>query len=460
VLNTFNDLDSLSIKKKRGPTNDSEAELPGVALNELHKDQKPVGGITPTNDDDVVSVSKEATSADTNKYLQSRSFHDKGSFFLKLKNLLCEIYEENSATKMKRAASIAGYKVRSSGLVQARGFIDVLEMASEYLNMTSSESNVFTARKYSKYFLRFAAILIPLYLIIWIFDFWIRLGTCHTNFHRGFTGANHTCNLRNFYAVAYLGNTVKFLALFLALNILASVVSVLIYSSDVAHALTKYWLHRFHFLRRIANSESLEKDKDPADADSTAAIKRQDSHVRASFSLSNHAELPESVEEDSLVHVQCLLERDAYERYLFTHAYFKEATGRWTVFLTITLVCTFLLALQSYLTIVYIYTFESYIDINYVTVCVVNVVFFSVIGASLAYANSAVEHIKEGFLYCGANDYSLIGGREAWLEYVDKAPIYWYVFGVAIKQSDFAAFVGGLASAAIAAWFMSIVASG
>jgi hypothetical protein len=208
--------------------------------------------------------------------------------------------------------------------------------------------------------------------------------------------------------------------------------SILMYSTDVANALTKYWLHRFRDLRRISALANEEEAKDKSAANPAKSA--------------THA----------LETVQPLIERDASERYLFTHTYFTEASSRWSIYLFVCMAATFVLALQSYLTILYLYAKYQYVDLTYTILCVLNAMIFTTVFACMAYANGAVDKIKEGFLYAGANDYALMGGRSAWLEYVEQAPIYWYIVGFAIRRSDVVSFVGGLVSAVIAGVVISI----
>jgi hypothetical protein len=67
----------------------------------------------------------------------------------------------------------------------------------------------------------------------------------------------------------------------------------------------------------------------------------------------------------------------------------------------------------------------------------------------LAYTNSAVETIMNGFSYAAPEDYEALGGRDSWLEFIRAAPLYWYVFGFAITKSWLIGFIGGIISATI-----------
>lgn len=328
-----------------------------------------------------------------------------------------------------RERTATGRKVRANGLTESRGFMEVLDVATEYLYLMSTNANRFKARIYSTLFLRVAYIILPVYLTYWIIGCWSDVDSCKRHGHHGFHSSNEHCNSRNFHATFTLGYTVQWLATLLGILNIAVSFSILMYSTDVANALSKYWLHRFRVLRRISAQE-LDKDKQ--------ASGREKKTI-------------------ALETIQPLIERDAYERYLFTHTYFTEASSQWSLYLFICLAATFALCLECYLTLIYLYAKYQEVNVNYITLCIVNALFFTLVFCCMAYANSAVEKVHDGFVYAGSNDYALMGGRAAWLEYVNKAPIYWYIFGFAIKRSEVISYIGGLISAAVAGVIMSIV---
>lgn len=329
-----------------------------------------------------------------------------------------------------RQESITGRKVKANGLVEADGFMDVLQLVTEYLTAMSTASNGFNARVYSTNFLWCGICVVSVYMSYWIVNKWVALNGCHYHRHYGYHSSSQQCNNLNFEAVFFLGYIVRLMSILLGiLNLMVSL-AILMYSADVANALTKYWLHRFRHLRRIAGPPSPDSPDAPV--------------------------VPGDL---ALVNLQLLIERDAYERYLFTNTYFKEASSQWSFFLTVCLVGSFGLFLSAYFTILYIYALEQRIDNTNVILCTINATIFSFVFACMAYANGAVENIREGFLYAGAKDYALMGSRTDWLDYVDKAPIYWYIFGFAIKKSDIAAYVGGIVSAVAGGLVMSFTVS-
>jgi hypothetical protein len=344
-----------------------------------------------------------------------------------------------------RGRSATGRKLRGSGMLECRGFMEVLSVATEYLSQNSTSRSEFKPRSYSTWLLWAVYLIVPVYQTYWIIDLWVYLDSCRRHHHYGFHSGVHGCDVINFRALYTLGFTLQWLSTVLGIINLAVSFSVLMYSADVANALSKYWLHRFHVLRRISGRQ-LDQDKEKDKESETSAL------------LAKH-QADDTTSKVPLETIQPLIERDAYERYLFTHTYFAEASNQWSLYLFLCLAITFGLCLEAYLTVIYLYAKYLYVDVNYTVVCALNALVFTLVFACMAYANSAVEKVRDGFLYAGTNDYALIGGREAWLEYVEKAPIYWYIFGFAIKRSDVISYVGGIVSAAVAGVVMSIIVS-
>lgn len=341
--------------------------------------------------------------------------------------------------KKTRTTSITGRKIKANGLIQCQGFMEVLDVATEYLKLMTTKQSGFNARVYSTWLLRFAYAVVPAYATYSMISSWVNLDSCHRHGHSTLKSQNERCANINFTAAYSLGFVLEWLTIVLGIMNMTVCFSVLVYSTDVANALTKYWLHRYRELRRISKTEE-KRESAPAGAG-------------AGSNKPSSADAGEVTGET----VQALIERDAYERYLLTHTYFTEASNQWSVYLFFTLGATFALFLQSYVTILYFYAKYKYVSLEYTILCIVNALVFTMVFACMSYANGAVETMLQGFLYAGANDYALLGGRDVWLEFVEKAPIYWYIFGFAIKKSDVVAYVGGGVSAILGGLVTSIV---
>ena len=49
---------------------------------------------------------------------------------------------------------------------------------------------------------------------------------------------------------------------------------------------------------------------------------------------------------------------------------------------------------------------------------------------SLAHANAYVYALREQFLVAAPDDFSVIGGRDIWLDYLERVPAIWTVYGL------------------------------
>ena len=144
-----------------------------------------------------------------------------------------------------REKSATGRKVRSNGLVESRGFMEVLDVATEYLKLMSLKHAGFKARPYSTYLLRAVYVLVPAFTTYSIIESWVALSSCHRHHHYGFSSSSQSCNILNFNASYSLGYSLSWLGTVLGILNLAVSFSILMFSTDVANSLTKYWLHRF-----------------------------------------------------------------------------------------------------------------------------------------------------------------------------------------------------------------------
>jgi hypothetical protein len=62
----------------------------------------------------------------------------------------------------------------------------------------------------------------------------------------------------------------------------------------------------------------------------------------------------------------------------------------------------------------------------------------------LADVNSACDNIKVTVVQSREHDFEVIGGRQAWLDYLNSFPVQWYILGFAITKSWLTGFVGGV----------------
>ena len=145
------------------------------------------------------------------------------------------------------------------------------------------------------------------------------------------------------------------------------------------------------------------------------------------------------------------MERDAFERYLFIQNYFDKCSCLWSPILSLYLLICASAGAYYYTIMLLQYSRTHSLDVWHVELLAAMVFFFGLIVFTVAYANGSVDSIASGFQFSGRSDYSMIGGRDAWVEYVANAPIYWYIFGFAITKGWLLSFLGGLASSVVAA---------
>jgi hypothetical protein len=213
-----------------------------------------------------------------------------------------------------------------------------------------------------------------------------------------------------------LGNSTTSVLGVLSFLTIVSLFSTLLYGCDLACALTKHWEQRFQGLRQVVKAEE-EAEAGPEEGVSKLTTIQQ---------------------------LSLALERDAVERYLFLHQMFDRSTTIWGTLLAVIMVGCVGLGIFAYVELVYYYTIDGYVNegsVIVICICVIMAVF--VVGCMML-ANSAIDRINMAFKYTGINDFSIIGGRTAWVDFVAASPVYWYIFGFAITREWLFGFVGGL----------------
>jgi hypothetical protein len=143
-----------------------------------------------------------------------------------------------------------------------------------------------------------------------------------------------------------------------------------------------------------------------------------------------------------------MIRRDAFERYLFTNYYMESASTIWSTYLVLMVVTNVLLFMYEYFLIAWEISKYGSPSFGLVLSCVINLFMTMFVMGCVSYANSAVDKIKNSFVYAAYDDYSIFSigeenGRRLWIDYVTEAPVYWYVFGFALTRAWLGAFIGG-----------------
>jgi hypothetical protein len=147
-----------------------------------------------------------------------------------------------------------------------------------------------------------------------------------------------------------------------------------------------------------------------------------------------------------------LVQRDAYESYLFLREYMSTASKVWsftilnfvflaafftTVFLAEAIVTVNTSANTSALLWAY-YACWTSVRVVLLTVCPIT---------ALAHANAYIYALQELFLVAAPEDFAVLGGRDNWLDYLEKVPAVWTVYGIAVSWDRLSGLLwGGVAT--------------
>ena len=137
------------------------------------------------------------------------------------------------------------------------------------------------------------------------------------------------------------------------------------------------------------------------------------------------------------------IQRDCYERYILIKTILEKIGKVWSPLQFAILVVDGVLILYYYVLILKngsIY----FVAIDFFCLCV-----WATPTMCNSYANSAMDYLQFSLKSSGPTDYSIIGGRDNFVEYAEKTPLYWYIFGFAITPSWLAGFIGGILSAVV-----------
>jgi hypothetical protein len=129
------------------------------------------------------------------------------------------------------------------------------------------------------------------------------------------------------------------------------------------------------------------------------------------------------------------VQRDAFESYLFLREFMSTCSKAWS----------FTILLFAFLAVFFIFSFllGSIANAKFITdvewayytiwtsIRVVSLIVYPI--TSLAHANVCVYALEEQFLVAAPEDFAVIGGRDSWLDYIQKVPAMWMIYGVAIS---------------------------
>jgi hypothetical protein len=221
-----------------------------------------------------------------------------------------------------------------------------------------------------------------------------------------------------------------------------TVLAMILYTAHLMISLMKFWIQRYKVLRLLQRSDlEAELEQTTGTEDVTNIAEGMDPDEALGVGLQENLQRRRKT-------ILRSVERDAHERYLLVHYFAQEISIQWGPFLACSLAMNAVCCVGGYFFLFILYTNYGYLDLVSLCVIVFNVIILLFIMITIAYANSNVDHLKSHFIQSAEEDYSLIGGRAAWLQYIDQTPVYWTIFGLAITPtwiaSIFATIVTGV----------------
>jgi hypothetical protein len=207
-----------------------------------------------------------------------------------------------------------------------------------------------------------------------------------------------------------------------------TLLALLLYTAHLMNTLMKFWIQRYKSLRLVRRADLEEEFGEDREEAVDGEAKGED-FQRRKFIFNS-------------------LERDAHERYLLVRYFAQEISLRWGPFIACSLVLNSVCCVGGYFSFLVLYTSRGIVDLLSLLVIAYNAVAMVFIVTTVAYANTNVDQLKAQFVHSADGDYSLIGGREAWLAYIDQTPVHWTVFGFPITitwiLSIFATMITGI----------------
>jgi hypothetical protein len=216
-------------------------------------------------------------------------------------------------------------KIKKSGAIEVDNFYDLMEISTHYLCLLGkgNREHSFKPRKVTTHVLvAFLTILIFVQVVNLVAT-WAYAGACLNTGNDTLFHNSNTCSRTNFKFFVFGFGFISNVGYYLGYCHMVVTFCTLSYGSEVANAMTKYWLLRFIPLRRM-------------DATPGNLLTASDSKE-----------------------VTTMLRRDAFERYLLTHNYMNTASSLWSTLLFLTLTISCLLFIYAYALILWYLTQDS-----------------------------------------------------------------------------------------------------
>eukprot|EP01038_Epipyxis_sp_PR26KG_P014992 gene14992-20167_t len=191
--------------------------------------------------------------------------------------------------------------------------------------------------------------------------------------------------------------------LFIGSTILSLV--ALAYAAEIAYQMTNSWVKRFTTLRKVPVSDDMMHGQ-------------------------GFEHLPS--EDVELLSIIPRIKRDSYEHYLFIQNYMNQCGQFWSARLVclLLLVCyLFSLGVLSFYHAAKIDNFELAIATS-IFIFVRLMVLVAYPFLSIAHANKYINPLVNSFIISSPEDFSILGGRDAWIAFLTTAPAIWDFYSV------------------------------
>ena len=301
-------------------------------------------------------------------------------------------------------------------------YYQLLNTALKFLtrhNALSVEEINFNRRLYRVLLL---IILYGSFIVTFVFQIALMVQKYNQNCFTNLIIIDAICQYNKYMLIFLLGGTVQSIYITgFRITVMMSLVG-LGYGAEVGYRMTKSWLLRFGQLRKLnSNSQSIRTTRDANDptviTDNIENNKKSNQGLNVSFS-------------DIIPHIS----RDSFEHYLYLRRYMQIAGNVWSVPIFGMFLLAILLSLNNILDF---YKYYATIDAQGWASAVIGISFnvlilFIVPLSCIAHANSCTYPLKKAFLAAAPEDFSIIGGRDKWLKFVDENPVVWSFFGLAI----------------------------
>lgn len=280
------------------------------------------------------------------------------------------------------------------------GYYELLDIAAKYLY----EQRLYAKKEKNTAVSLFIILLFPLATLGALFGWYANLDI-YMSCLKDKLNKEYSCQANKLGMYLQGGYVIFLINLIITFYGIITVFAGLIYGSIEIHNLVQSFIRRFKMLRKVDLK-----------------------------SISNH-KLIEAVRD--------YIERDCYERYILIKTILEKIGKVWSPLQFAILVVDGALILYYY---VLILTNGSYFFFAIDMFCLA---VWATPTMCNSYANSAMDYLLFSLKSSGPSDYSVIGGRDNFLAFTEKTPLYWYIFGFAITPSWLAGFIGGILSAVV-----------